>query len=97
VRVEDRVLRLAPPFAQMVTAVGERGWRVRAWSPRWSVEVEGEAVGAPAVLPVPIPGERRVEPRSQQYLTGLLRVEVRRDRRVFFVGESSLAGLERWI
>ena len=97
VRVEERVLRLAPPFAQMATAVGESGWRVRARSPRWSVVLEGEVVGAPAVLPVPIPAERRVEPRSQQYLTGLLRVEVRRRRRLFFAGESPLAGLERWI
>ena len=55
------------------SAVGEAGWRVRARSPRWSVEIEGEGVGSPAVLPVPVPGERRVEPRSQQYLAGAAR------------------------
>jgi hypothetical protein len=97
VRVEDTLLRLAPPFARMVTAVGEAGWRVRARSPRWQVEIEGDGAGAPAVLPVPVPGERRVEPRSQQYLTGRLRVVVRRGRRVWWSGESELAGLERWI
>ncbi len=96
-RVEDRVLRLAPPFARVVTAVGEAGWRVRARSPRWTVELEGAAVGAPAVLPVPVPGERRVEDRSQQYLAGSLRVRVWRGRRLWWSGESSLAGLERWI
>jgi hypothetical protein len=97
VRLEDRVLRLAPPFAQVATAVGERGWRVRTRSPRWTVELEGEAAGAPAVLPVPVPAERRVEDRSTQWLAGSLRVVVRRGRRVWWRGESSLAGLERWV
>ena len=97
VRLEDRVLRLAPPFARVVTAVGEAGWRVRARSARWDVEVEGAGAGAPAVLPVPVPGERRVVDRSQQYLAGSLRVRVSRGRRVWFAGESALAGLERWL
>jgi hypothetical protein len=97
VRLEDRVLRLAPPFARLVTAVGETGWRVRARSARWAVELEGEATGAPAVLPVPLPEERRVEDRSRQHLAGSLRVTLRRGRRVVWVGESGLAGLERWV
>jgi hypothetical protein len=97
VRVEGRTLHLAPPFARMVTSVGDAAWRVRARSPRWDVTVEGEAAGAPAVLPVPVPGRREVEPRSQQYLTGRLRATVRRGRRVWWSGESSLAGLERWL
>jgi hypothetical protein len=96
VRLEDRVLRLAPPLARTVTAVGEAGWRVRARSARWAVELEGEAAGAPAVLPVPLPDERRVEDRSQQHLAGSLRVVLRRGRRVVWRGESVLAGLERW-
>jgi len=96
-RVEDRVLRFAPPFARVVTAVGEAGWRVRARSPRWAVELEGAAVGEPAVLPVPVPEDRRVVDRSQQYLAGTLRVRVWRGRRVWWSGQSSLAGLERWI
>ena len=97
VRVEDRVLRLAPPFARVVTAVGETGWRVRARSVRWTVELEGAAAGSPAVLPVPVPGERRVVDRSQQYLAGSLRVRVWRGRRLWWSGESLVAGLERWI
>jgi hypothetical protein len=97
VRLEDRVLRLAPPFAALTSAVGEAGWRVRARSARWSVELEGEAAGAPAVLPVPVPEERRVEDRSQQYLAGRLSVRLRRGRRVVWAGESGLAGLERWL
>jgi Tocopherol cyclase len=97
VRVEDRVLRLSPPFAGVVTAVGEAGWRVRARSPRWTVELEGAAVGAPAVLPVPVPDERRVVDRSQQYLAGTLSVRVWRGRRLWWSGFSGVAGLERWI
>jgi hypothetical protein len=97
VRLEDRVLRLAPPFARLTSAVGAAGWRVRARSPRWVVELEGEAVGAPALLPVPVPEERRTVDRSQQYLAGRLRVTLRRGLRVVFAGESVLAGLERWV
>ncbi len=97
VRVEDRVLRLSPPFATLRTAIGAAAWRVHARSPRWDVVVEGEATGAPAVLPVPVPGRREVEPRSQQYLTGRLHATVRRSGRVWWSGESTLAGLERWI
>ena len=92
VRLEDRVLRLAPPFARVVTAVGEAGWRVRARGPRWAVELEGSAAGAPAVLPVPVVAERRVEERSQQYLAGSLRVVLRRGRRVVWRGESGSRG-----
>jgi hypothetical protein len=96
-RVEDRLLRLAPPLARMAAAVGETGWRVRARSARYSLELEGEAAGAPAVLPVPVPGRREVEDRSRQFLAGRLRVTLRRGRRVVFAGESVLAGLERWV
>ena len=81
VRLEDRVVRLAPPFAALTTAVGEAGWRIRARSPRWTVELEGSASGSPVVLPVPVPEERRVVDRSQQYLAGSLRVRVSRGRR----------------
>ena len=97
IRLEDRLLRLAPPFAALRTAIGDAEWRVRARSPRWDVEIEGAAAGAPAVLPVPVPGERRVVDRSQQYLAGSLRVRVSRGRRLWWSGESALAGLERWI
>jgi hypothetical protein len=96
VRLEDRVLRLAPPFARMAAAVGTAGWRVTARSAVHEIEVEGEAAGAPAVLPVPVPGRRAVEDRSHQYLAGRLAVRVRRGRRLRFAGESALAGLERW-
>ncbi len=97
VRVEDRVLRLSPPFATLRTAIGDASWRVHARSARWDVELEGEGVGSPAALPVPVPGERRVTDRSQQYLTGRLHATVRRAGRIWWSGESALAGLERWL
>jgi len=95
-RVEDRLLRLAPPLARMTAAVGESSWRIRARSARHSLELEGEAAGPPAVLPVPVPGRREVQDRSHHHLAGRLRVTLRRGRRTLFAGESALAGLERW-
>jgi tocopherol cyclase len=97
VRVEDRFLRLSPPFAALTTSVGEAEWRVRARSVLWTVELEGSATGSPAVLPVPVPGERRVVDRSQQYLEESLAARVWRGRRLWWSGTSELAGLERWI
>jgi hypothetical protein len=96
VRVEDRVLRLAPPLARMTAAVGEAGWRIRARSALHALELEGEATDPPAVLPVPVPGRRAVEDRSHHHLAGRMRVTLRRGRRTVFSGESALAGLERW-
>jgi hypothetical protein len=96
VRVADRVLRLAPPLARMTAEIGTGGWRIHGRSARWTVEIEGEATDAPAVLPVPEPGRRAVEHRSHHHLTGRLAVTVRRGRRTLFAGESGLAGLERW-
>jgi hypothetical protein len=96
VRVEDRVLRLAPPLARMTAEIGTGGWRIHGRSARHTVSIFGEAAGAPAVLPVPVPGRRDVEHRSHHHLTGRLRVVVRQGRRTLFAGESGLAGLERW-
>ena len=81
VRIEDRVLRLAPPLARMTAAVGEAGWRIHGRSARHTVEILGEAAGPPAVLPVPVPGRREVEHRSHHHLTGRMAVVVRRGRR----------------
>ena len=87
------VMTLAPPLARTVARAGGGEWRIRANSPRWSVEIEGEAT-EPLDLAVPIPGERRLEVRSRHHLRGRLRVVVRRGRRVWLREESSVAGLE---
>jgi hypothetical protein len=59
------------------------------------VLLEGEADAATAAaLPVPLPAERALEPRSRQVLAGRLAVTLRRGRRLIYRGESWLAGLE---
>ncbi len=85
---------LAPPLARAVASAGGGEWRVRARSVRWRVEIEGEAAGPPLRLPVPIPGERRLEVRSSHHLVGRLRATVWRGRRVWLRGSSSVAALE---
>jgi hypothetical protein len=89
----DEVVTLAPPFARTVARAGGGEWSVRASSPRWHVELSGEA-SAPLHLPVPIPDEHRLEVRSRHHLLGRVEVLVRRGRRVWFRGESELAALE---
>jgi tocopherol cyclase len=95
VRVRSELVRLGPPFASMAAAASDGAWRIRGRSALHSVLIEGEADGtATASLPVPLPGQRALEPRSRQVLAGRLAVTLRRGRRVVYRGESSLAGLE---
>jgi hypothetical protein len=83
------------PRAQSAAPSAKRR-RIRASGPRHSVELEAEANGADVHrLPVPVPAQRRAEPRSAQHLAGHVAVTVRRGRRLLYRGESSLAGLER--
>jgi hypothetical protein len=84
------LVTLAPPLARTLTRADGGEWHVRARSPRWSVELRGEA-SDPLLLPVPIPGERRLEVRSRHHLLGRMHVHVRRGRRTWFEGESSAA------
>ena len=79
----------------MRAAASDGAWRVAGRSVRHEVLIEGEASGTPAAsLPVPLPAERALEPRSRQVLAGRLAVSVRRGRRLLYRGESALAGLE---
>jgi hypothetical protein len=95
VRVGRELVRLAPPGARMTAAASDGAWRVAGRSARHEVRIEGEVSGTPAAsLPVPLPAERALEPRSRQVLAGRLSVTVRRGRRLLYRGESALAGLE---
>lgn len=94
VRLGGELVRLSPPAALVRVDTGAAGWRLEARGPRHRVSLEGAATADPCMLPVPIPAERRSEPRAAQQLAGELRVEVRRGRRLLFGGESRLAGLE---
>jgi hypothetical protein len=92
---------LAPTAA--VVALGRRVHRfplVRATGGGWSIRapglsIEGEALGEPHILPVPVSAERRVDMRSSQHLAGRMQVTLRRRGRTLYSGESRLAGLER--
>jgi hypothetical protein len=89
------LVRLGPPLASMAAAASDGAWRIRGRSALHSVLIEGEADGtATASMPVPLPLERALEPRSRQVLAGRLAVTLRRGRRVLYRGESALAGLE---
>ena len=90
-----KLVRLGPPAARMAAAASDGAWRVRGRSARHAVLIEGDAQpAAAAALPVPLPAERTLELRSRQVLAGRLAVSVWRGSRLFYRGESQLAGLE---
>jgi hypothetical protein len=95
VRLAERVLRLVPPVARAEARVSAHSWHVQVRSPRYRLELEGEAGEEGAHrLPVPDVRERRVEMRSQQVLAGRLRLRVQRGLHTIIDEESGLAGLE---
>jgi hypothetical protein len=89
------VVSLAPPLARTRARAGGGEWHIRARSPRWEIELAGEATEPPLLLSVPLPGrERRLEQRSRHHLRGRLAVTVRRGRRLWLREQTTLAGLE---
>jgi Tocopherol cyclase len=95
VRLGRRVLALAPPVSRTVATTGADTWRLRTRGLGYAVDVIGEAAGAGAhELLVPVPAERRGEPRSRQLLAGRLSLRVQRGGRTEYAGLCPLAGLE---
>jgi hypothetical protein len=95
VRLGDRVLRFVPPLARAQARVDAHRWHVHVRSPRYRLELQGEAGPEGAHrLPVPEVRERRVTMRSQQVLAGRLRLSIRRGRHTVIDEVSPLAGLE---
>jgi hypothetical protein len=88
------LVRLAPPFARVVSSAGGGAWRIRARTPLTWVDIEGSVSGDGLRLPVPLPAEHRLEVRSSHHLLGRLRVTVRRGRGFWLREESSCAALE---
>jgi hypothetical protein len=94
VRAGGTLARFTPPSALVLASAGDGEWRLRARSPRWTAQLEGDAINPPHVLPVPVPAERRAIMRSEHHLAGRLRVTLRRGRRTVLRAETDLAGLE---
>jgi hypothetical protein len=89
----DEVRSVVRPLRPLRVTVDERGWRLAGGG----IEVEAHAGdGAPHLLPVPVPHERRrLDDWAPQHLTGSLRLSVRRRGRPLYEGTSALAGMER--
>jgi len=95
VRIDQRVIRFAPPTALVRAHIGEDTWRVRARRRGWRVELDGHGGGQePHVLPVPVPAERHNVHTDYEHLAGTLDVRVHHRGAVVFAGRSALAGLE---
>ena len=95
VRVGDEVVQLTPPLASVSGSAEGGRWRVHGRDLVHEVRIEGDGNGTqPAVLPVPLPAERRNIPTDFEHLAGRMHVVVRRRGRTLFEGESRLAGLE---
>ena len=95
VRLGARVLNFRPPLARARFAAAAGQWRLRIRSPRYRLELDGDAGGTtPHILPVPELGTPRVEMRSQQLLAAHIDLRLRRGRRTVIDASSPLAGLE---
>lgn len=92
VRVGAQVLRFTPPWSRVRMWTDGDRWEVSARRPGQWAHVEGFAVGAPHVLPVPLPEQRRNVDTDLEHLAG--RMTVRLGGRMQWSGTSDLAGLE---
>ena len=94
VRLGDRVIRMTPP-ALVRSQLSDGRWTVRARTPRYQINLDGDGAGLdPHVLPVPLPAERRNVDTDFEHLAGRLHCTVRKFGRVVFDGTCELAGLE---
>jgi len=94
-RIGDEVVRFAPPVSLVRTTLRPGGWEVDARRPGWRMRIEGDAAGRiPAVLPVPLPAERRNVDRDLEHLAGRMRLQVWRAGRLVVDDVSEHAALE---
>jgi hypothetical protein len=91
-RVGDDVVRFAPPFARVHSSTDGTRWTVDARTRRCRLHLEGIGAGAPHMLPVPLPAERRNVHTDAEFLTAQLSLDVTGS--VQYSGVSELAGLE---
>ncbi len=95
--LDGRIVRLAPPLARVTAEVDHRAgrWRVHGRGPRTEITIDGDGSHRePAVLPVPLPAERRNVDTDLEHLAATLHLTVRRDGRTLVEDTSHLAALE---
>jgi hypothetical protein len=92
VRVGDDILRFAPPFSTVRSSSDGTHWEVVARGHRCTLRLAGVGIGAPHVLPVPLPAERRNVDTDFEFLAGRMTIEL--SGAIRYSGESHLAGLE---
>jgi len=92
VRVEDTVLRFAPPFCGVHSETDGRTWTVDARGHGTRVHIVGTAVDQPHVLPVPLPAERRNVDSDFEHLAAQMTLEI--SGRINCSSSSDLAALE---
>jgi hypothetical protein len=91
----SRVLRFAPPTSIVRTSIGDGTWSVTARRPGWRLSIEADGAGnKPAVLPVPLPAERRNVDRDFEHLAGTLRLQLHHRGSCVLQDESPWAALE---
>ncbi len=94
-RLGSQVVRFAPPLSLVRANVVDGRWTVRARRAGWRVEIEGEQASTPpAVLPVPLPAERRNVDRDLEHLAANMRLQVWRSGSLLLDDETLLAALE---
>jgi tocopherol cyclase len=92
VRIGAHLIRLSPPCSRVHSESDGQRWEVRAHGQGYRVHLVGTGSGAPHVLPVPVPAERRNVATDFEHLAGHLSLEV--TGRLRYRGETELAGLE---
>jgi hypothetical protein len=96
VRYGDHVVRFAPPLCLVRCHTDSGRWSVSARKPGWRVSIEADGNGnTPAVLPVPLPSERRNVDRDFEHLAGRFHLRVWRRGELVVDDESQLAALEQ--
>jgi tocopherol cyclase len=92
VRVGDDVIRFAPPLSRVRSSTDGTRWEVTARNRRSTLRLVGVGLGAPHVLPVPLPADRRNVDTDFEFLAAHMTIELTGDVR--YSGETHLAGLE---
>ncbi|MDP1819524.1 MAG: tocopherol cyclase family protein [Acidimicrobiales bacterium] len=94
-RLGSEVVRFAPPAAIVRAGVDEGRWTLRARRRGWRLEAEGHGDWtAPALLPVPLPAERRNIDRDLEHLAARLRLRAWKDGTLVLDDHTRLAALE---